>query len=84
MCAFFLNKCHPPHKSHSLWERIEAVGLLSVREGHSHARCEWRVQDDGGALVARCQVHRWHGPDALTIYNHILRADAVPVKTQNI
>lgn len=75
--------CLNSHKSHLLWERVEAVGLLGVGEGHSHAGGEWRVEDDGGTLVARCQIHRRHGPDALAVHDHILRPDAVAAKRQN-
>lgn len=38
---------------HLLWEGVEAVGLLGVWEGHSHARHEWGVEDDSSALIAR-------------------------------
>lgn len=69
---------------HSLREGIEAVGLLGVREGHSHARGERGVQDDCGALIASGQVHRGHGANALAIHNHILWTYAIPGrKTQN-
>lgn len=65
---------------YSLWEGIKAVGLLSVGESHSHARSEWRVKDDGGALIARSQVHRGHSANALTIHDHILWTDPIPMR----
>lgn len=63
-----------------LWKGVKAVGLFSVRKGHSHSRHKRGVENDGGALVARRQVHRWHCSDALTVHNHVLRPDAVPGK----
>lgn len=72
-------------KADSLWEGVKAVGLLGVREGHSHARGERGVEDDGSTLIARCQVHRGHSANALAIHNHALWSDAIPARrTQNI
>lgn len=83
MCFFTIHQrrvCAPLSVIHvlSLGEGVEAVGLLGVGEGHSHAGRERRVQDDGGALVARGQVHGGHGADALAVHDHVLRPDAVP------
>lgn len=73
------------HALHSLWEGVEAVGLLGVGEGHSHAWCEWGVKNDSRTLIARSQVHRWDRANALTVHNHILWSDAIPArKTQDI
>lgn len=73
------------HTVHSLWESIEAVGLLGVWEGHSHARGERGVEDDCSALIARSQVHRGHGANALAVHDHGLWPDAIPARrTQNI
>lgn len=69
----------------SLWEGVEAVGLLGVGEGHSHARGERGVEDDCGALIARSQVHGGHGANALAVHDHALWPDAIPARrTQNI
>lgn len=61
-----------------LGEGVEAVGLLGLREGHPHARGQRRVQNHGRALVARRQVHGGDGPDALSVQDDALGADAVP------
>lgn len=62
----------------SLWEGVEAVGLLGVGEGHPHAGRERGVEDDGSALIAGSQVHWWHGANALAVHNHVLGSNAVP------
>ncbi len=69
---------------HSLWEGVKAVGLLGVGEGHSHARRERGVEDDGSALIAGRQVHRGHGANALAVHDHILWPDTIPARTQSI
>lgn len=38
------------------------------------------MEDDGSALIARSQVHRRHGANALTVHNHVLWSDAIPVR----
>lgn len=64
---------------HSLGKGIEAVGLLGIREGDSHARGQRGVQDNRRALVPRCQVHGRHSANALPVQDDVLRANAVPV-----
>ena len=68
---------------HSLWKGVKAVGLLGIRESHSHARGEWGVEDDCSTLVARRQVDGGHSANALTIHNHVLWADAVSIRETN-
>lgn len=68
---------------HSLWEGIKAVRLLGVRESHSHARGERGVEDDCSSLIARSQVYRGHGANALTIHDHILWTDTIPTRRTN-
>lgn len=63
---------------HSLWEGVKAVGLLGVREGHSHARGERGVEDDCSTLIARSQVHRGHSANALAVHDHVLWPNAIP------
>lgn len=85
--TFSLAFTHMPsvHTVHSLWEGVKAVGLLGVGEGHSHARGERGVEDDGSALIARSQVHRGHGANALAVDDHVLWPDAIPARrTRNI
>lgn len=60
-----------------LREGVEAVRLLGVREGHSHARGQRRVENHGGALKPRRQVHCGHRANALPVQDDVLRADAV-------
>lgn len=73
------------HTVHSLWEGVEAVGLLGVGEGYPHARRERGVEDDGSTLITRSQVHGGHRANALAIHDHILWPDAIPARrTQNI
>ena len=67
---------------HSLGKGVETVGLLSVGEGHPHARCEGGVQDHSGALEPRRQVDRGHRADALAVQDDVLGADAVPGNTR--
>lgn len=76
--ALPLQTPHAPCPGHSLGEGIEPVGLLGVGEGDAHAGGERGVQHDGRALVARGQVNRGHGADALSVQNDVLRADPVP------
>ena len=77
-CAGLSYRRHLSHAVHSLWEGVEAVGLLGVGEGHSHAGGERGVEDDGGALVTRGQVHRGHGANTLAVHDHVFWPDAIP------
>lgn len=68
------------HEISVLRKRIKTVSLLSVGEGHPHARGERGVKNDSRALVSGCQVHRGHRANALSIQNNILWADAISVR----
>lgn len=72
MVFYLLGKC------------IKTVSLLSVREGHPHARGERGVKNHSRTLVSRCQVHRGHCANALSIQNYILWADAISVREREI
>lgn len=69
---------------HSLWKGVKTVGLLGVRESHSHARGERGVEDDCGTLVARGEVHRGNRANALPVDDHVLGTDAVPLNTTQL
>ena len=53
-------------------EGVEEPRALGLREGHTHAGHEGRVEDDGAHLVPRGQVYRGHRADALSIQDDVL------------
>lgn len=63
-----------------LRKRIKTVSLLSVGEGHPHARGERGVKNHSRALVSGCKVYRGHRTNALSIQNNVLWADAISVR----
>lgn len=58
-------------------ESVKEPSPLGFGESDPHAGHEGRVQDDRADLVARGEVDRGHGADALAVEDDVLRADAV-------
>lgn len=75
------NVCHQTRDL--LGERVEAIRLLGVGKGHSHAGRQGGVKHHGAALVPGRQVHGGDGTNALSVQDDILRADAIPDKKNN-